>query len=57
MLWPMLTYLDPGAGGMILQALAGGVAGLVVVWKLYWRKFKRALRLDRRGTSTDERSV
>ena len=27
----MLTYLDPGAGSMILQALAGGVAGVMVV--------------------------
>ena len=24
----MLMYLDPGAGSMILQALAGGLAGL-----------------------------
>jgi hypothetical protein len=36
----MLAYLDPGAGSLILQALAGGVAGLVVFGKIYWGRFK-----------------
>jgi hypothetical protein len=43
----MLSYLDPGAGSMILQALAGGVAGVMVVGKLYWARIKRALRIGR----------
>ena len=43
----MLAYLDPGAGSMILQALAGGVAGAVVFGRLYWARIKRALRLGR----------
>jgi hypothetical protein len=50
----MLSYLDPGAGSMILQALAGGVAGVMVVGKLYWARIKRALRLDRRESPADE---
>ena len=34
------AYLDPGTGSMILQIIFGGVAGLMVVGKLYWAKFK-----------------
>ena len=33
------AYLDPGTGSMILQIVLGGVAGLLVVGKLYWAKF------------------
>ena len=27
----MLAYLEPGVGSLILQALAGGIAGLAVI--------------------------
>jgi hypothetical protein len=50
----MLSYIDPGAGSMILQALAGGVAGAMVVGKLYWSRIKRALRFGRSESSVDE---
>jgi hypothetical protein len=50
----MLAYLDPGAGSLILQALAGGVAGLVVFGKIYWGRFKRILRFGRDDSSSDE---
>jgi hypothetical protein len=36
----ILAYLDAGSGSMIMQALAGGVAGIAVVGKLYWRRLK-----------------
>lgn len=36
---PAYAYLDPGSGSYILQILLGGVAGLVVVVKLYWNHF------------------
>jgi len=32
------AYLDPGAGSMLLQILLGGLAGLGVLWKLYWHR-------------------
>jgi hypothetical protein len=32
------AYIDPGAGSMIVQMLLGGVAGLLVVGKLYYRR-------------------
>jgi hypothetical protein len=50
----MLSYLDPGAGSMILQALAGGVAGLAVASKLYWGRIKRALRIGRDDPPAEE---
>jgi len=50
----MLAYLDPGAGSMILQALAGGVVGLVVVGKLYWGRIRGALRFGRGDSNSDE---
>ena len=35
---PAYCYLDPGAGSMLAQLIMGGVAGLLVVFKLYWEK-------------------
>jgi hypothetical protein len=32
------AYLDPGTGSMVLQLILGGLAGLVVLVKLYWRR-------------------
>lgn len=37
---PAQAYIEPGTGAMILQILLGGVAGLVVVWKLFWYRIK-----------------
>ncbi len=34
----MLSYLDPGTGGMIAAALAGGAAGFMVLVKMYWHR-------------------
>jgi hypothetical protein len=42
-----LLYLDPGSGSLLLQALAGGVAGVVVAGKLYWARLLRLLRVRR----------
>ena len=37
---PAHAYLDPGTGSMILQLLLGGIAGALVVGKLYFHKIK-----------------
>ncbi len=37
---PAFAYLDPGTGSMILQILLGGVAGVLMVGKLYWARCK-----------------
>lgn len=38
--YPAHAYLDPGTGSMILQLLLGGVAGALVICKLYWDRLK-----------------
>jgi hypothetical protein len=40
---PAWAYLDPGTGSMILQLLLGGIAGGMVVGKLYWHRFRQFL--------------
>ena len=37
---PAYAYLDPGTGSMLVQLLLGGVAGALVVGKLYWHQVK-----------------
>jgi hypothetical protein len=35
----MLSYFDPGAGVILMTALAGGVAGFAVFFKIYYHRF------------------
>jgi hypothetical protein len=37
---PAYAYLDPGTGSILLQMLLGGVAGGLVVIRLYWARIK-----------------
>lgn len=37
---PVFAYLDPGTGGMLIQIILGGVAGLAVAGKLFWHQLK-----------------
>lgn len=46
---PVLAYLDPGTGGLIVQAVLGGVAGIAVAAKAYGRRFTR-----RKGTPDEQ---
>jgi hypothetical protein len=41
---PAHAYIDPGSGSMMLQLLLGGVAGFIVIVKLYWRRVSERLR-------------
>ena len=41
------AYLDPGTGSMFLQLLLGGVAGGLVICKLYWHRLKDMFRSAR----------
>ena len=40
---PVLAYLDPGTGSMLLQVILGGIAAVGVALKLYWHKLRVAL--------------
>ena len=41
---PAYAYLDPGTGSMMIQLILGGVAGALVVGKLYWQRIKDFFR-------------
>jgi len=47
---PAFAYLDPGTGSMIVQLLLGGIAGAMVVGKLYWQRLKSFF--GRKGTAS-----
>ncbi|MBK22833.1 MAG: hypothetical protein CME70_02415 [Halobacteriovorax sp.] len=34
------AYIDPGTGGIIVQVILGGIGGLILFFKLYWKKVK-----------------
>ncbi|RIW41723.1 hypothetical protein D3H59_25300 [Micromonospora endophytica] len=39
-----LAYLDAGSGSLIVQAVVGGIAGVAVAAKLYWRRLVSRFR-------------
>jgi hypothetical protein len=40
-LWPgPLAYIDPGTGSVVMQLLLGGVAGIAIVFRLFWGRLK-----------------
>ena len=41
---PAYAYVDPGTGGVLVQLLTGGVAGLLVLAKLYGEKIRATFR-------------
>ena len=50
---PAFAYIDPGTGSMILQLLLGGVAGALIVLKLYWQKLLSMFGLGSRTSQKD----
>lgn len=40
MVVPAYSYLDGNSGSIIVQALIGGVAGILAIFKFYWHQFK-----------------
>lgn len=41
---PAYAYLDPTTGSILLQGLLAGVAGVMVVGRLYWARLKAFFR-------------
>ncbi|MBS0263149.1 MAG: hypothetical protein JSS02_14490 [Planctomycetes bacterium] len=44
----LLAYFDPGAGSLLVQALAGGAAGLLVFGKYLWDTYAAKFGWHRR---------
>ena len=42
-----LAYIDPSSGGLLVQILLGGLAGIGVLVKLYWEKLTKYFRKER----------
>ena len=42
-----LAYIDPSAGGLLVQILLGGIAGIGVLVKLYWGKLTKYFRKEK----------
>lgn len=42
-----LAYIDPSAGGLLVQILLGGIAGIGVLVKLYWGKLTKFFRKEK----------
>tara|TARA_B100000787_G_C16049458_1_gene230571 strand:+ start:369 stop:563 length:195 start_codon:yes stop_codon:yes gene_type:complete len=38
------AYIDPGTGGIILQAIIGAIAATSLTIKIYWQKIKEFLK-------------
>lgn len=49
---PAFAYLDPGTGSMLLQLILGGIAGVLIVARLYWSRLKRLLFSSRSSQKT-----
>ena len=45
---PAYAYLDATSGSILLQLLLGGVAGMLVVLKLFWRMITGTLGMGKR---------
>jgi hypothetical protein len=52
-----LAYLDPASGTMFLQLVLGGVAGLVLIVKLYWHKLLGIFGVGPKGDDAAESEV
>lgn len=35
----IFAYLDAATGSLIVAAVTGGVAGIAVLFRMYWRRF------------------
>ena len=55
MMYTPFAYIDPGTGSLFLQLLLGGIAGFVVILKLYWDKILAFLGI-RKADSGDAKS-
>jgi hypothetical protein len=50
----LVAYIDPSAGGMLVQMLLAGTAGVAVLGKLFWSRIKTTLGMkDKPVTSED----
>ena len=49
----MFAYLDAGTGSMLMAAFAGGIAGIAVLFRLYWHRFLGVFSKNHRSQAED----
>jgi hypothetical protein len=52
----VFSYLDANSGSMILAAVAGGAAGIAVLFRLYWNRFLGLFSKSRKAKAEEARS-
>jgi hypothetical protein len=45
---PVYAYIDPSTGGILAQLITGGIAGLLVLGRLYWRRIRDLFSFSKR---------
>ena len=51
---PALTYLDPTTGSMLISAIVGLLASLVLAIKTYWYRIKSLFKRKPAGPEVDD---
>ncbi len=52
---PSHAYLDPGTGSMVLQIILGGIAGIGLLGRIFWRKLRTVIfNKDKIQSETDQ---
>lgn len=51
----LLAYFDPGSGSLLVQAVVGGTAGLIVLARYLWDSAPALLRNRKRSGETQRR--
>jgi hypothetical protein len=51
---PLIAYIDPGSGGLLVQLLAGGIAGAVAYLRFHWRTWGKRSTVE---DDSDSRKV
>ena len=55
LLAPAHAYIDPSAGSLLLQLILGGIAGVLVALRLYWKRFNGLFGRGRGNSAAEER--
>ena len=50
----LVAYIDPSAGGMLVQMLLAGTAGVAVLGKLFWSRIKTTLGMKDKPVASED---
>jgi hypothetical protein len=52
----LIAYIDPSAGGMLVQLLLAGTAGVAVLGKLFWHRIRTIVGLPPKEAADEDRA-